>query len=374
MQRKITQQGIAEALGLSLKTVQRTFAGSQKVSAETRSHIRAYAAEVGYTPNRGARALVRGGLRSIRLFSSASPGYFWNKVTRGVGLAQRQIIDFGYRAIHHAVPARDTAAYIQALNRALGEGMDAAAVVNNPEYDMTRIFGFLDLHKTPYITLNIDAPETQRIAFVGPDYGEGGRMAAEFMGKVIPEQGRILIIHNPVDSGHALAGAHMNEERLLQFVAYLSIHFPRLEHQVVSFGSSLSPAEIEAELAEILFETGTELKGIYSIASMHDILGGLILKHSLEGRYKIVVHGISPRTEMYLRSHAFTAALHQNPILQGYYAVRILEKYLETGFVPPGLPTVAQGIVLGSNIGEEENFALFASLFAIDPPEPLSRP
>ena len=136
----------------------------------------------------------------------------------------------------------------------------------------------------------------------------------------------------------------------------------------------MSPAEIEAELAEILFETGSELRGIYSIASMHDILGGLILKHSLEGRYKIVVHGISPRTEMYLRSHAFTAALHQNPILQGYYAVRILEKYLETGYVPPRLPTVSQGIVLGSNIGEEENFALFASLFAIEMPEFPSRP
>ena len=367
MERKITQEGIARALGLSLRTVQRSFSGSDRVAASTREQVEAYAAEVGYTRNRSARALVRGQTRSIHLFSSAEPGYFWNKVSRGVSLAEQQIADFGYRAVYHPVPPRDTGAYLHALEAARTAGLDAAAVVNNPEYAMDRIFGFLDHHAIPYITLNIDAPETARLCCVGPDWGEGGRLAAEFLGKTIRDPGRILIIHNPVDSGHALAGAHVNEERLLQFVAYLSVHFPRLEHQVVSFKPASDDTVAAAELTELLTEESTDIRGIYCISGVHDILGDIILTHSLENRYISVVHGLSPRTEVYLRGHAFTAAIHQNAVLQGYFAVKTLEQYLESGTLPARLPPIAQGILLGNNCREEENFALYASLFSSEP-------
>lgn len=362
MQRKITQQGIAEALGLSLRTVQRSFADSDKVAAATKAHVRNYAAEVGYSPDRRAQSLSRGGERQIALFSSSVPSFFWDRVGAGVALAARQLREFGFDAVHRTIEPRKTAAYIRQLNQSFAEGLDAAAVVNNPEYDMARIFGFLDHHRIPYITLNIDAPETSRLCCVGPDYGEGGRIAAEFMGKTIRRAGRVLIIHNPVDSGHALAGAHVNEERLLQFVSYLSLHFPELDHQVMSFAADRDHREIADELESLLDEGGVEIQGIYSITGMHDLLGDLILRRGLENRYITVVHGLSPRTEIYLRSHAFTAAIDQHPLLQGYFAVKVLEHYLQFGRLPSPMPPISQRIVIGSSLGDDENFALLSAL------------
>ena len=310
MQRKFTQARIAEALGLSLKTVQRSFAGSGKVADSTRHQVHAFAAEIGYAPNRIAQALVSKNTRTIRLFSSTWPRFFWDKIGRGAALAHEQIEAYGYRAVHHRIDPRDTAAYVRELIDAREEGMDAAAVVNNPEYDMGRVFGFLDHHGIPYITLNIDAPESGRLCCVETDFGRGGRIAAEFMGKIIREEGRVLIIHNPIDAGHALAGSHINEERLLQFVAYLSIHFPRIEHQVISFrpaaGPGLERDEIEDALTELLLDSGEEFHGIYSIAAVEDILANLMLTHSLENRLSVLVHEIAPRTEIYLRSHVFS--------------------------------------------------------------------
>ena len=366
MQHKFTQAGIAEALGLSLKTVQRSFADSGKVADSTRHQVHAFAAEVGYAPNRVAQALVSKTTRTIRLFSSAWPGYFWDKVARGAAIAHGQIDSYGYRAVHHRIDPRNTAAYVRELIDALDEGMDAAAIVNNPEYDMGRIFGFLDHHEIPYITLNIDAPESGRLCCVKTDFGQGGRMAAEFMGKIIREEGRVLIIHNPINAGHVLAGSHINEERLLQFVAYLSIHFPRIEHQVMSFRPAKEPGreydEIEDALAELLLDSGEEFHGIYSIAAVEDILANLMLTHSLESRLSVLVHEITPRTEIYLRSHVFSAAIHQNPLQQGYLAVRVLEHYLATGQLPSRPPVISQGLVVGSNVEEEENFFLVSEV------------
>jgi len=356
MQDRITQNSIAQALGLSIKTVQRAFSGSDKVAESTKINIQNYAAMVGYSCNRSARSLVRNDLRSLHIFSSSSPHYFWTRVAGGMESALHEIRDFGYSATYHPVPAKNTAAYMKELQRAAGTGMDAAAVVNNPEYDMGRIFDFLDRRKVPYITLNIDALETKRLGLLGPDYGAGGRLAAEFLGKTIRGSGRILIIHNPVDSEHILAGAHINEERLLHFVSYLSVHFPRIEHQVVSFGSRQSREEIRQELDEVLTDEADSFTGIYSIADIQELLGRQILRHGLESRYIILVHGVNPETEMFLRSHAFTAAIHQNPFRQGYYAVKLLEYYLENGAMPPAIPSVPQGILLGNSIADQDDF------------------
>jgi LacI family transcriptional regulator len=359
MHDRITQDSIARALGLSIKTVQRAFSGSDKVAESTKTSIQNYAAMVGYSRNRGARALVRNNLQSMHLFSSSSPEYFWSKVARGMESALVETRDFGYAAFYHPIPPRNTAAYMKELQRASAEGLDAAAVVNNPEYDMGRIFGFLDHRRIPYITLNIDATETQRLGFIGPDYGAGGRLAAEFIGKTIRSSSKVLIIHNPVDSEHILAGAHVNEERLLHFVSYLSVHFPYIEHQVVSFGSNQSRTDIEQELEDILTGGADDFTGIYSIADMQELLGKQILRRGLESRYIILVHGVTPETEMYLRSHAFTAAIHQNPFKQGYYAIKLLEYYLENGAAPSTIPPVSQGIVLGHSMDYEDDIWRF---------------
>lgn len=356
MQDRITQNSIARALGLSIKTVQRAFSGSDKVAESTKTSIQNYAALVGYSCNRSARSLVRNNLRNIHLFSSSSPHYFWTSVARGMESALLEIRDFGYSAVYHPVPAKNTGAYMKELQLASTGGMDAAAVVNNPEYDMGRIFGFLDRRNIPYITLNIDAVETNRLAFIGPDYGAGGRLAAEFLGKTIRGNGRILIIHNPVDSEHILAGAHINEERLLHFVSYLSVHFPRVEHQVISFRSRQSREDMMQELDEILRDEADSFSGIYSIADIQELLGEKILHQGLENRYSILVHGVNPDTGMYLLSHAFTAAIHQNPFRQGYYAVRLLEHYLENGSMPATIPSIPQGILLGNSINDQDDF------------------
>ncbi len=363
MEKRLTQEEIARDLGISLKTVQRALSHSSKVAEETRRQVNDYAVSHSYLVHRGARALSRRKSRSIVIFSSCTPDFFWNRVDQGIILADEQIAFLGYTARYQPVPPLDTSAYLKLLQNAADEGMEAAGIVNNPEYDMARVFRFLDSRNIPHITISVDAPETSRLCTVSPDYGEGGRLAAEFLGKTAGPKGSILIIHNPVNSEHVLAGAHVNEERLLQFVHYLSVHFPDIDHQVVSFRKRRHDDNLKDEIEQVILDPQADFTGIYSIAEIQDTLAEVILRHGLEGRYNILVHGITPNTERYLRSHALTAAINQNPMLQGYYAVRILEYYLETGIVPAAIPAVSHSLVMGSNLQNEENFRFFSTLF-----------
>ena len=55
-----TLKDLAEALGISVATVSRALAGQGRISLETRERVAQAAQEIGYVPNRAARALVSG--------------------------------------------------------------------------------------------------------------------------------------------------------------------------------------------------------------------------------------------------------------------------------------------------------------------------
>ncbi|MEW5816794.1 MAG: substrate-binding domain-containing protein [Spirochaetota bacterium] len=59
-----------------------------------------------------------------------------------------------------------------------------------------------------------------------------------------------------------------------------------------------------------------------------------IEEHGLVGKIKIVGPDISPEIRKYIENKTITAEIYQNPILQGYSAVKILEQYLQTGRLP----------------------------------------
>lgn len=57
-QRRVTASDVAEAAGVSQSTVSRCFSDDKRISAATRTHVRAVAGRMGYTPNALARSLI----------------------------------------------------------------------------------------------------------------------------------------------------------------------------------------------------------------------------------------------------------------------------------------------------------------------------
>jgi LacI family transcriptional regulator len=159
----ITQKDIAGQLGLSFITVNRTFNNSGYVSEELRSRIFQYAKENAYIPHKASQVLVRNQIRNLAVFSSSLPTYFWQDIKKGTDIAADQIQPFNYKVRYHLIPESDTEACLAQLKKEMENGLDGAAFVNQRKYDKKTIFGMVEEAGIPYVTFNVDAPESNRV-------------------------------------------------------------------------------------------------------------------------------------------------------------------------------------------------------------------
>ena len=217
---RITQKDIAKNLDISLITVSRALNNTGYVSKELKAQILKYAKAHNYSPHKASQALVRNQLRKIVLFSSTYPEYFWEDIRRGAFFAGEQIEGFNYQVSYQTIPDNDTDLYLEKLTETLNSGVDGLALVNQRQYEMDRIWKILDDSGVPYVTFNIDAPESRQVCYVGSNYRSGGRLAAEYIGKTLmfKVNPRVLIINLNEDTVKHLGAPDINSERLDGFL------------------------------------------------------------------------------------------------------------------------------------------------------------
>ena len=361
MAHRPTRQDIADALGVSIITVHRALNDTGYVSQQLRDRIRAQAERMGYRTHRAARGLVRTEPRRLAVFSTEAPAFHWDAVELGVRTAADQIVDFGYEIVYERIPAGDTPAYLERLHAARADGMDAAAVVNNLEYEMERVFALLDDWELPYATLNIDAPTSHRRAFVGVDHTAEARLAANFFaasaGVCARPGSTIALVAAPPRPATTIEGADIASERLSGFRAVLEPFDATVLPVVI--GSEQTP---DATVAiDQLERIGRRLCGLYLTTIDPPKVSAVVDA----ARVPVVAGSDSPQISQLLAAGRVAAIVYQNPTLQGYYAVRALEHIVEqpAGRTPERV-TLVHSLMLRENMGLPSNHQLFVG----DPP------
>jgi len=346
-----TQQDIADGLGISVITVQRALRSSGYVSQEMRDRIQREAERVGYRPHRGAQSLVRGVAHKLAVFSTESPSFYWDSVEQGVRTAAAQIDDFGYETAYHRVRIGDTEGYLDALREAINDGLEAAAVVNNLEYKMERVFELLDDYELPYITLNIDAPTSRRRTFVGVDHRAEGRLAGNFLATWARAGSTALQVAGPSRVATSLQGADIAAERFAGFREVLQERHIEARRIVVDDNASQERAE------HAISEIGQSIAGIY-LTSVDSTLATTLRAVTST---PIVAGTVSPALLDMLRTTVVDALIYQNPILQGYYAVKTLEHLVDNADPAPAPTRLVHSLVMKENIDLPSNHHLMVA-------------
>ena len=326
----VTQQDIADHLEVSLITVHRALHNTGYVSARLKERILSYAKEVEYVSHKASQVLVRNKTRKIAVFTSSMPRYFWNDIKTGVMIGAEQIQPFNYEMHYHAVPEKDSRAYLDLLEKELGEGLEAVAIVNQWIYDMAAIFARIDEAGIPDVTLNVDAPDSRRRCFIGPDYAAGGRLAAEFIGKALQfkDEPRVLVINALAQKKSESAAPDINKLRYDGFSDVMRQDFPRIECVADYSTTGIAPSRIEAQIEKMLKERKGDFDAIYLVPAYNAQFDRIIERIGFE-KAVIVLHDLDTSSYRYLEKNLISAVIYQNPILQGYYAVKILENILE---------------------------------------------
>jgi LacI family transcriptional regulator len=358
---RVTQHDIANALGISIITVQRAIHKTGYVSPEMAQRILDYIEQVNYQPDLAAQILVRSqSSKRMALFSADSPAYFWDSVAQGVNMAAQRVSLFGWQVQYHRLTANNPDAYLEKLQAEIDSGLNSAALVNHDTFDMQKVFSLLDEHKIPYVTFHIDAPSSNRLGYIGPDYPEEGQLAAEALGKCLLPGSHVGVIRcrppdQPVPGLNALA-----ESRYQGFVHYISSEFPRLQGVEMAIPFSDSSVMIKHRLTNFFEQSKGQLSAIYCIPPIADEIVQVIQELNLVGRVKVIVAESSPSTHDYLRRNLLAFEIGQNPILQGYFAVMSLAQILAPGDKPEGT-----GVKIVHDLITKANLDLYSNLSQI---------
>jgi DNA-binding LacI/PurR family transcriptional regulator len=117
---------VASLAGVSHQTVSRVLAGHPNVRAQTRARVLAAIEELGYRPNRAARALATGRTRTLGVVSMNSTLYGPASMLYGIEEAASQV---NYSVTVASLRSIDRASLRQAVDRLLGDAVDGVVVI-----------------------------------------------------------------------------------------------------------------------------------------------------------------------------------------------------------------------------------------------------
>lgn len=328
---RITQKEIAKNLGVSLITVSRALNNTGYVSQELKEKILAYAQQHNYVPHKASQVLVRNKLRRIALFSSSLPPYFWNDIRRGTEIAAEQIEGFNYHISYHNIPEYDSEFYLKELDRLYRMGLDGVAFVNQRKYEMDRIIEKVNSFGIPYVTFNVDAPQSRRVCYIGSDYAAGGRLAAEFIGKTLKfkEGPTVLVINLNEDTETYSDAPDINSERLKGFLQVMRERYPGISCEIRMITTHYQPELKDFQIRDLLKEREGRVDAVYLIPAFNDLFLEAIDLYDYRNTITLL-HDLDQSAIHHLETHLLSGAVYQNPILQGYYTVKTLERILES--------------------------------------------
>ncbi|MFD1676263.1 LacI family DNA-binding transcriptional regulator [Alicyclobacillus fodiniaquatilis] len=310
-QSRVTKKLIAEQLGLSISTVDRALNQRGNVKPETYRKVLEAAQELDYLVNKSASFLSRKQAFSIAVVLLEYPTHFWDQVEKGAEDAHRELRDYGLH-IEMIRINDDAAKNVETIRDIVQSGnFDAIALPAADDAYVDVIDQSID-GGFPVCTLNIDAPTSKRLFYVGCNYHNAGKLAGELLCKLIGRSGKVALVTDSWTS-------FQSQQKITGFREAL-IDYPAVK--------MVGPLKMEREnLTDSLLAIEGELKsvdGIYVSNAELDRIAQLDLNDSTV----LIGHDMNRAIYRNLNQGVITAVICQDPVGQGYLAVKKMFNYL----------------------------------------------
>ncbi|HWO96547.1 MAG TPA: LacI family DNA-binding transcriptional regulator [Bacillus sp. (in: firmicutes)] len=310
-QAKVTAKLIAEQLGLSMATVDRALNNRGNVKEETYQRIMEKARELNYTPNKLASFLSKKKQYSIAVAFPEYPKYFWEQIEVGISKAFNELSDYGLKVETFRISDEDSSDGADLIKEIIdSKKFDALAIADGKSAFLDLIDYGID-QGIQVCTFNHDSPASKRLFYVGSDYRSAGRLAAELLCNFIGRSGKAALITTTETTYQAqekIAGFRevLSEYSNVEMVGPLKMELHDVHHSLDKLRSSLD-----------------DTCGIYvSNAELSNVAKWL--EHSNGKRKVLIGHDMNEEIYKYFEKGFITAAISQDPVSQGYLAVKKL--------------------------------------------------
>ncbi len=332
---------IAEALKISIGTVDRALHARPGVNAETRAKVLKMAEKLNYRPNVAARNLKLN--RNVRLAVHLPEqiASFYDPVRDGICTAARDAlgmrVDVDFRT-YRRFGQED----LEMLQTDVDKGYDGFILAPGSPRQMDPVLRKIASRGAHAVFVATDAPRSPRLAFVGSDAYVCGSIAAELLAMQLRHKGSVAIVTGDVSiEDHA--------QKVRGFAATVAVMAPHL-HLLAAVESHDDPGQAYT-MTRALLEEDPAPSGIYVSTANSLAVVQAIEEAGLLGQIQVVATDLFPELVPLIESGGVFATLHQRPFTQGKMAFEALSRFLVHGSKPRMVTKLPPHIVLRSNLG-----------------------
>ena len=195
----ITQKELAARLGLSRTTIARAINNSSNIKPETKEKILKLVKELGYEKNYVGSLLASKKKIVYSFIVESKNSYYTEQIKLGIKGAKKEYKHYNLEIIEIVTDINKPMEQVLELQKLLNSDKQIDGIIIIP-LDKVKIMDLINpyLEKIKFISLSVFL--SKKIAYVGTDYEKCGRLAAEFLGKTLNSDDKVLVIDNGDDN------------------------------------------------------------------------------------------------------------------------------------------------------------------------------
>lgn len=321
-----TLKQIAEAAGVSRGTVDRVLHGRGHVNPELEERVSRLLKEMGYQPNRLGRGLVMSG-RAIKLgmICQFSETPFMKLVLNGAEQARMELKSMNTELYIESIDSYDADRMLATIDQMLERGVHGLALTPGNSPAIHEKMCQVIQEGVPIVTLNSDAPDTGRLAYVGLDNYRAGRAAAGLMSLTLRDGGTILPL-----SGYTENTSHT--QRMKGFFDAVEHEFPKL--RLLDLKHCYDVDAIAEKIVDNTLKSHPDLAGIYISGNGQTGVCRALRRFQKAGKVCVLCFDLTQGNVAELEKGSLDFILDQNAGEQGYRPAILLYDKLLLGEEP----------------------------------------
>lgn len=276
------------------------------------------AAEGAFTPNETIAGHVKNGDKLvIRVSYHDVSNEFAPQIKAGVDQAAKDLGVDAQMVGPVGAKAEDQIAELESL---MEKGVDGLAISSVSTDALAPLIDKALAAGIPTVTFNTDNPSSKRLAFVGQDLVNSGRIAGDLMAKAIDNKGKALITTLDAAAQWSLDREKGAREALAKY--------PDIE-VVQTVNTGTEPQAIYSAIENAML-ANPEVTGILSLECCSvSPAGEYVKRNNLKDQVKVVGFDLLPSTLQLIKEGFIQSTIDQDPYTQGYKAVELLVNILK---------------------------------------------
>lgn len=311
---RMTLEEIAKQIGISRTTIYKVMGNKGNVSGETRRIVEEALEKYHYVQNRNARNLAMNRHYAIAYvgFKSKSANYFSGEVNKGIRRAVKEFGDDGLTMLISEFDVENPWEQREAVEKMLEQGVRSFILAYSHREVLREILQMLEKRKCRIVLLSRDYRESESAFYVGVDYFQSGRLAAELMGKMLSGGGQVFI---PVTEE-----CKTNQDILARLGGFLE---KIKEYSGVRLLPAVYGLMEEQGIRDQVMNCIDSVQGIFDLTYRLDIIAG-VLREQDRKDIRLVGFDLFEGIRGYVEDSTIDALIYQDLSWQAYFAVKIL--------------------------------------------------